>query len=82
MLWPLDIELLTTLKNASTDAVTSALSTPVLSAISFMMSALVTCCNLNRDFFSGGQIYLALPELKMNIEKIDNQGDGSTIFLG
>jgi hypothetical protein len=32
----------TTLKKASTDAVTSALSTPVFSAISLMMSAFVT----------------------------------------
>jgi hypothetical protein len=42
MLWPLAMFVFTTLKKASTDAVTSALSTPVLSAISLMISALVT----------------------------------------
>ncbi len=42
MLFPFDMELLITLKKASTEAVTSALSTPVFSAISLIMSALVT----------------------------------------
>lgn len=42
MLLPFDIEDLITLKNASTDAVTSALSTPVFSAISLIISAFVT----------------------------------------
>ncbi len=42
MLFPFDMELFITLKKASTDAVTSALSTPVFSAISLIMSALVT----------------------------------------
>ena len=82
MLLPFDMELLITLKNASTDAVTSALSTPVFSAISLMMSAFVTIVYVKWfEFFSGGQIYFARPDLKMNIEKIDYQGDGQTIFL-
>ena len=42
MLLPFDMDDFTTLKNASTDAVTSALSTPVFSAISLIMSAFVT----------------------------------------
>ena len=42
MLFPFDMEVFTTLKKASTDAVTSALSTPVFSAISLIISALVT----------------------------------------
>ena len=37
--------------------------------------------NIKVQNFSGGQIYFALPDLKMNIEKIDYQGDGQTIFL-
>ena len=82
MLLPFDIELFTTLKKASTEAVTSALSTPVFSAISLMMSAFVTIVGIKgSENFSGRQIYFALPDLKMNIEKIDYQGDGQTIFL-
>jgi len=57
MLLPFDMELFITLKNASTDAVTSALSTPVFSAISLIMSALVTVLyfspNLYRKFREG-----------------------------
>jgi hypothetical protein len=41
-LFPFDMDVLITLKNASTDAVTSALSTPVFSAISLIISAFVT----------------------------------------
>ena len=70
MLFPLAIEPFTTLKNASTDAVTSALSTPVFSAISLMISALVTVLYFFGLKNSGGQIYTAPLELKINIETL------------
>jgi len=66
MLLPFDIELFTTLKKASTDAVTSALSTPVFSAISLMMSAFVTVLVFK------GRIFLGRANLKATL-RIKNE---------
>ena len=63
MIFPFDIELFTTLKNASTDAVTSALSTPVFSAISLIMSAFVTVLYFRVENFGRANLK-ATPRLK------------------
>ena len=56
MFWPLAMEDLMMLKKASTEAETSALSMPVLSAIWLITSALVTVIRFKDIKNSGRQI--------------------------